>query len=181
MGNNKGSGIDAREMSNAPRAGNGMADAVKDAIIADMVVEQAKTVKSITAVSDLFGVPSFRLPDREGVYQNDRRPGVVSRKMAHVTVGVGAGLQLETTIYAEEKVVKDQAGNYMEQSFSVSLPRGLSAPKEDPSAQRSLSLWKQSVLDAYSTWVEKLDQSMPVTAAQSSGPRLVKRIAIAAT
>lgn len=138
-------------------------------------IEAAAATATVNPVAAMFGTPSFRLPDKEGVYKNDRS-GTTSRRMAFVTLPIGtSGLELETSIYASEET-KD---GMLEQSFSISLPRNISVPKDSPLAQIALDTWKYNIVGSYMDWAERLSTSTPLGNA-STRPRHVKRTAITA-
>lgn len=139
---------------------------------------RVRASKLANPIAASYGTPSFRLPEREGKWVNDRTK-VVTRRMAFVTFphlgvdGTSNGLETEASIYAKE--MHDDQGDYL--SFSVSLPRGINASKDNPLTQGYLNDWHQTVLNDYDKWSEKLSASSPVTSkATTNGPRLVKRV-----
>ena len=140
-------------------------------------VQQSKLANPIAAS---YGSPSFRLPEREGKWINERSKKV-TRRMAFVTFpmltvdGTPNGLELETSIYADE--MHDAEGDYL--SFRISLPRGIGASRENPLAQGYLNDWHQIVLDSYDEWARKIEASAPVRSQRAqNGPRLVKRVKV---
>ena len=167
----------ARAMVHAPSTAVGAA--LRDAAVksSQRSAKAASEAAQANPVAALFGACTFRLPDREGVYVNEKTKAV-SRRMAFVSMPIGSsGLTFETSIYAAENVVKDASGSYLEQTFSVSLPRQITASKEEPITQAHLNAWKQDVLNGYEVWAATIDKSTPIRKAQT-GPRLVKRVAL---
>lgn len=199
-----GKGDMARQMIHAPKAegagnraethpdvdaeaipestGTAIGDAMRDAAIASSV-ESAEVAANghkgqAELLAALFSNITFRLPERDQSFPDRNNPAISNRRVAYVSCDLGGILDFETSIYAKEETVKDASGTFLQQTFSVSMPRHITAPRDNPIAQSLLNDWKQTTLDAYEVWANKVETSSPV-GRKGNGPRLVKRTAVA--
>lgn len=176
----------------AENAGNGagvspsIADQLKEAAIASSAMaaetlSAAMTDPNANPFTDLFGPVTFRLPDREGVYKDEKRPTVTNRRMAFATFVLVDLVEVDASIYAREETKKDDNGAYLESTLSLSLPTAnrqaiFKVPKGRPDIQLMIDAWKYQIVDQYETWVKELAAATPVGRADTSMlPRHVRR------
>lgn len=197
--NRKDSGNMAREMAHAPDmeqpphapAGVSLsiAEQLKDAAILSSQESAALLSKALTdpdanPFKDLFGAVTFRLPDREGVYKDERRPTVTNRRMAFASFILGGLVEIDASIYAREETKRDETGAYLETTLSLSLPTAnrqaiFKVPKGRPEIQLMIDAWRYQIVAAYEMWLSDLQAATPVSRADTSLlPRHVKRTAI---
>lgn len=197
-------GNTAREMAAAPLSPhtNGeerpagvspsISEQLRDQAIASSIIDAEKLSKAIqdpenaNPFTDLFGPVTFRLPDREGVYKDDRHPTVTNRKMAIASFTLADLVEVDGTIYAREEPKKDEGGAYMETSLSMSLPSAgrqqvFKVPKGRPDVQLMIDAWKYSIVTQYETWLADLQAATPTgRRTDNTGmlPRHIKRTPI---
>lgn len=130
-----------------------------------------------------FGAVSLSWPKSDAVYESRFGKGGKSTKAIEYSVDTASGLKIEGTLYAR----LEQKDGAEEITFSASLPKGISGPKEATDTllghiERAAVRWNayDKACDAAQDRLTGVKVKATATARPDMKPRLVQRKAVTA-
>lgn len=174
-------GVLATELANAlpPPAGRDIATAINEAARRSSITGAQRLADEMAhnPVSAMFGTPVYKMPVKIKEWPIDKKspdPNHTNATVAYVTSPyIGAdgkpnGMECEMRVYRNRDIVKKADGRHAQDTYSVSLPKGVKAADASPVVSRYVEQFTDTLLDGYFDWIKTIDESTVMAATSRS-------------
>ena len=177
----------ARTMAAAPltstvgesRTGESLIQQIANGNAPDAIMDAARESNANATPANIIAATlgtnvHFR-PPTSG-WNRTQKDGSIKRLMANAVL-IGDVITLEFGVFCTEKEESDAEGKFMDQQYTIMLPRGFNAHTDHEAA---LEDWKYQILKQYDEWAAANRSKNGVVAVAPSGARLVKKVRVPA-
>ena len=156
--------------TDTPTAVATIGDVVAEQIIAVAQAESKVTATQENPIAQLMGFQRFSLPERSTPYK-DPKTGIVS---ASLRVGmaeclIGGLISVSLNISDTPIPIEVDGEQKTQHNYSVALTRGLAVPKDQPTAQIYLDLFKRDLALQFRDWYRTVKGSVKVKPTSNTG------------